>query len=142
MCNLTISKFEENEVGHLRGKVLTLEDSSIPTLEPFSPVQSNDSLESFSLPQSTLIGDLKLTLLKSRLASTGVSADFAGEGVLVCSAMSASISSEADGDVTSLSDVVSVKKSSGNRVLLEGIPSEVYYKVRNEIYALYAVVGS
>jgi hypothetical protein len=48
---------------------------------------------------------------------------------------------QVDGSESSISNVVSVKKSGKNQVLIEGTPSEVYYKVRSEIYALYAVVG-
>ena len=118
------------------------EDSSIPVLEPVLFVQTSSDLPSgHNLPQSTLIGDLKLTLLKSRLASVGISADFAGEGVLVCSSPESEGSAEVDGSEPLLSNVVSVKKSGRNRVLVEGMPSEVYYKVRKEIYNLYAIVG-
>jgi cleavage and polyadenylation specificity factor subunit 2 len=140
---LTISQFEDNEVGHVRGRVVTHEDSSIPVLEPTLSISSSKEPPStLNLPQSTLIGDLKLTLLKSRLVSSGISADFAGEGVLVCSSTSSNgLTMELDGTEPALSNVVSVRKLGKNQVLVEGLPSEVYYKVRKEIYALYAIVG-
>jgi len=82
-----------------------------------------------SLPRSTIIGDLKLTALKSRLAALGVSAEFAGEGVLVCNGASAD-------------SQVAVKKMGRGQVVVEGAPSQVYYLVRQEVYGLHAVVVS
>lgn len=141
LAELKMSQFEDNEVGHVRGRVVSYENSSIPVLEPIIPGSTIEPSSAHDLPQSTLIGDLKLTLLKSRLAALGINADFAGGGVLVCSsAASNGNAMEVDGEST-LSSVVSVKKSGGNQVLVEGMPSEVYYKVRKEIYGLYAVVG-
>lgn len=82
-----------------------------------------------SLPRSTIIGDLKLTLLKSRLAALGVNAEFAGEGVLVCNAPNAPAP-------------VAVRKTGRGQVLLEGSPSPMYYLVRQEVYGLHAIVVS
>lgn len=82
-----------------------------------------------SLPRSTIIGDLKLTALKSRLAALGVSAEFAGEGVLVCNG-------------ASTDSQVAVKKIGRGQVVVEGAPSQVYYLVRQEVYSLHAVVVS
>ena len=127
-------------------------DSSIPTLEAAlavpstsDPAQAADTeLPSTtltskpkalaprppsSLPRSTIIGDLKLTALKSRLATLGVSAEFAGEGVLVCNGASADAQ-------------VAVKKIGRGQVIVEGAPSQVYYLVRQEVYGLHAVVVS
>ena len=65
-----------------------------------------------------MIGELKLTAIKSRLVSVGVQAEFVGEGFLrvICSA----IGSSPEG--------------------LSGSVSEVYYIVRREIYNLRALV--
>jgi cleavage and polyadenylation specificity factor subunit 2 len=129
-------------VGHVRGRVVSYENSSIPVLEPVLPGSAVEPVSTQSLPQSTLIGDLKLTLLTSRLAALGINADFAGGGVLVCSSANANANGmDVDGAESTFSSVVAVKKSGGNHVLVEGMPSDVYYKVRKEIYGLYAVVG-
>jgi cleavage and polyadenylation specificity factor subunit 2 len=81
------------------------------------------------LPHSTMIGELKLTVLKTRLAAVGVQAELIGEGVLVC---------RGSDDESS----VAVRKSARGQVELEGTVCEVYYKVRKEIYGLHALVSS
>ena len=81
------------------------------------------------LPHSTMIGELKLTALKARLAAVGVQAELIGEGVLVCRG----------GEVM---ETVAVRKSARGQVELEGTVCEVYYKVRKEIYGLHALVSS
>jgi cleavage and polyadenylation specificity factor subunit 2 len=86
-----------------------------------------------ALPHSTLIGDLKLTALKSRLASVGIHADFVGEGVLICGRKGAG--------VDTLEESVAVKKTSKGQVEMEGTASDVYYTVRREVYNLHALVS-
>lgn len=85
------------------------------------------------LTQSTIIGDLKLTVLKGRLASLGIIAEFAGEGVLVCGG--------GGGDQTA-QNLVAVKKTGRGQVVLEGATSDIYYTVRQEIYGLHAVIAA
>jgi cleavage and polyadenylation specificity factor subunit 2 len=77
-----------------------------------------------------MIGELKLTALKARLAAVGVQAELIGEGVLVCRAGA--------GDV----ETVAVRKSARGQVELEGTDCDVYYKVRKEIYGLHALVSA
>lgn len=86
------------------------------------------------LPQSTMIGDLKLTSLKSRLLAVGVNSEFVGEGVLLCRGRDAR--SESD------PSVVTVRKSADGKVEMEGTASDIYYRVRRELYCLYALVAS
>ena len=90
-----------------------------------------------TLPQSTMIGELKLTALKARLASVGVQAELVGEGVLICGAAARKGSSS-----DSLDDSVAVKKIGKGKVELEGAVSDVYYKVRREVYNLHALVAA
>ena len=90
-----------------------------------------------ALPQSTLIGELKLTVLKSRLAAVGVQAELVGEGVLICGA-----AARRGGAPESLNDSVAVKKTARGKVELEGPVSEVYYIVRREVYNLHALVAA
>lgn len=84
-----------------------------------------------SLPRSTMIGDLKLQALRSRLGAVGVSAEFAGEGVLVCSG----------GGTGDAEQTVAVRKTGRGKISVEGSAGDVYFAVRKEIYALHAVVA-
>ena len=90
-----------------------------------------------TLPQSTMIGELKLTALKTRLAAVGVQAELIGEGVLICGAgAKRGVSTDA------LGDSVAVRKTARGRVEVEGSVSDVYYVVRKEIYGLLALVAA
>jgi cleavage and polyadenylation specificity factor subunit 2 len=84
-----------------------------------------------------MIGELKLTALKARLASIGVQAELIGEGVLICGA-GAKRNAAAD----TLEESVSVRKTARGKVELEGNVSDVYYTVRKEIYNLHALVAA
>ena len=141
-------QFEDNEVGYIIGKVDNHISSSIPILRPLAPsIQSGAPREATdeakngffkALPQSTFIGDLRLTTLKSRLAKLGISAEFAGEGVLVCSMGKSNREDSMDVDP----DVVAVRKRGKENLLVEGSPSEVYYTVRQAVYNLHAIVSA
>ena len=89
-----------------------------------------------NLARSTMIGDLKLTALKSRLAKLGIAAEFAGEGVLVCGAAASKVTGE------TISESVAVRKTGSGKVVMEGTVSDVYYIVRKEIYNLHALVAA
>ncbi|KAK2466104.1 hypothetical protein APHAL10511_001746 [Amanita phalloides] len=147
LASLKMSRFEDNEVGYVTGRVVTHANATIPVLEPVSsaPAESHvlarspsrqqrvlGSRPSMSLPRSTMIGELKLTALKARLAAIGVQAELVGEGVLICGTTSSEMNTEA----------VSVKKTGRGRVEVEGNVSEVYYVVRREIYNLHALVAA
>ena len=84
-----------------------------------------------------MIGDLKLTALKSRLARCGIQADFAGEGILVCRNKEINAEDSGIANVT-----VSVKKKAQGRIAIEGSVSDVYYIVRREVYKLHAVIAT
>lgn len=132
-------QFEDFEVSHVTGRYTFPSNTTIPVLEslslappsstsPFSTTAS-PSLALPTTPTSLYIGDLKLTALKLRLQTLGVRADFAGEGVLVCS------SREDEGEV------VAVRKLDKGRVEVEGNGfGEVFYTVKREVANLHAVV--
>jgi cleavage and polyadenylation specificity factor subunit 2 len=84
-----------------------------------------------------MIGELKLTVLKSRLSAVGVRAELVGEGVLICGA-----APKKSGASEILENSVAVRKTAKGKVELEGTVSEVYYIVRKEIYNLYALVAA
>ena len=131
----------------MTGRISSTAGSTIPVLEPLGmrlpeKITRNDqrprmlgSRPTRSLPQSTMIGELKLTALKARLAKVGVQAELIGEGVLICGPTKRG-SSEA------VEHTVAVKKTTRGRVELEGTISDVYYVVRKEIYNLHALVAA
>ncbi|KAH9002480.1 beta-lactamase-like protein [Lactarius hatsudake] len=139
LASVRMSRFEDNEVGFVTGRITTSASSNVPVLEPTAQTSPSASSPSptlarvlgarpiHRLPHSTMIGELKLTALKLRLAAIGVQAELIGEGVLVCR-----------GD----SETVAVRKSARGQVELEGTVSSVYYKVRKEIYGLHALVSA
>jgi len=143
-----VLQFEDNEIAYVRGRVVTHATSTIPTLEPVSSAamavdtsshpetQGQRTLGSrpkVPLPHSTMIGELKLTSLKSRLAAVGVQAELIGEGVLICGT---------SGTSDTLGGSVAVRKLAKGKIELEGNVSEVYYTVRREIYNLHALVAA
>ncbi|EGO02177.1 hypothetical protein SERLA73DRAFT_86401 [Serpula lacrymans var. lacrymans S7.3] len=149
---LKMSRFEDNEVGYVTGRVASHVSSTIPVLEPAIssalPSDSSDrklflrgrqlgSRPTQTLPHSTMIGELKLTALKTRLASVGIQAELIGEGVLICGA-----GAKRNQPSDTLEETVSVRKTARGRVELEGNVSDVYYTVRKEIYSLHALVAA
>ncbi|KAK7061904.1 cleavage and polyadenylation specificity factor subunit 2 [Favolaschia claudopus] len=152
LASLKMSTFEDNEVGYVTGRVVTHASSTIPTLEPIiaAPPRSTSvvvdtaseprilgSRPTVNLPNSTMIGELKLTVLKARLASIGVPAELIGEGVLICGSAAGKA-----GGADALEDSVAVRKTASGKVELEGGVSPVYYTVRKEIYNLHALVAA
>ncbi|KLO18053.1 cleavage and polyadenylation specificity factor subunit [Schizopora paradoxa] len=156
LTSLRMSRFEDNEVAYVIGCIANHAGSIIPVLEPLTNVQEDANIQVqpeseptpdllqlpkqlgsrpiTRLPQSTMIGDLKLTSLKARLSSAGVQAEFAGEGVLLCRNKDSASENE--------SSLVSVKKLADGKVELEGSISDVYYSVRKAIYDLHALVAA
>ncbi|KAF9464371.1 beta-lactamase-like protein [Collybia nuda] len=152
LASLKMSRFEDNEVGYVTGRVVAHANSTIPVLEPVSSSAINvdhadraeiskrrilGSRPTVTLPHSTMIGELKLTALKSRLATIGVQAELIGEGVLICGA-GAKYNTVSE----TLEESVAVRKTAKGKVELEGNVSDVYYKVRREIYNLHALVAA
>ncbi|KAJ8698469.1 hypothetical protein PTI98_005175 [Pleurotus ostreatus] len=151
LASVRMSRFEDNEIGYVKGRVVAHATSTVPTLEPAlsSPITSHStnqvvargrtlgSRPPVNIPNSTMIGELKLTALKSRLASVGVQAELIGEGVLVCGA-----AAKRGPTTDRLGESVAVRKTGKGHVELEGNVSEVYYIVRKEIYNLHALVAA
>ncbi|OAX44488.1 hypothetical protein K503DRAFT_303066 [Rhizopogon vinicolor AM-OR11-026] len=149
LSTIKMSRFEDNEVGYVTGRVASHFSSTIPILEPSGPAiptpdanvlrapQILGSRTPQILPRSTMIGELKLTALKSRLASVGIQAELVGEGVLICGA-----GARRDQSSSSLQETVAVRKTGRGRVELEGNVSDIYYVVRKEIYNLHALVAT
>ena len=138
----------------MTGRISMSAMSTVPTLEPAIAVSGTaapvpavlahsaprplGARPTQRLPNSTMIGELKLTALKARLASIGVQAELVGEGVLICGASARQGGSGLD----DLGGSVAVRKTARGRVEMEGTVSGVYYKVRKEIYGLHALVAA
>ncbi|GJE84228.1 cleavage and polyadenylation specificity factor subunit-like protein [Phanerochaete sordida] len=152
LASLKMSRFEDNEVAYVTGRVSSLATSTIPILEPVgasSVARAATTARTATrgkilgsrpvrtLPQSTMIGELKLTALKARLATVGVQAELVGEGVLICGAAAKKGSSP-----DALEESVAVKKTGRGKLEIEGAVSDVYYKVRREVYNLHALVAA
>ena len=149
-------QFEDNEVGYVSGRISNLASSTIPVLEPASHVPAASAQQpgepargrmlgarpTQPLPQSTMIGELKLTALKARLADVGVQAELVGEGVLICGAGARHRAAAAAAGGDALGDSVAVRKTARGKVEVEGSVSDVYYVVRREIYGLLALVAA
>ncbi|KAF8450500.1 beta-lactamase-like protein [Boletus edulis BED1] len=151
LSTVKMSRFEDNEVGYVTGRVVNHFSSTIPILEPSGISIPSDahvrtdvargrvlgSRLARPLPRSTMIGELKLTALKARLASIGIPAELIGEGVLICGA-----GARRDRPTDNIEETVAVRKTGRGKVELEGNVSSVYYTVRREIYGLHALVAA
>lgn len=137
-------QFEDSEVGFVKGRITIPPHTGVPLLEPLRltgrQANGNDgedsrlALENLKpkgtpLPRAMMVGDLKLTALKSRLNALGIGAEFAGEGVLVCRAAADAVD-----------DIVAVRKTGRGEVRVEGGACEMFYTVRDAIYQLHALV--
>lgn len=152
LSTLKMSRFEDNEVGYVTGRVTNHFSLNIPILEPAGSSVPSETANARvivpsdrifgarvtqPLPRSTMIGELKLTALKARLASIGVPAELIGEGVLVCGA-----GARRDQTSNNIDETVAVRKTGRGKVELEGNVSDVYYIVRREIYGLHALIAA
>ncbi|KAI6047478.1 beta-lactamase-like protein [Pisolithus marmoratus] len=144
LSTLRMSRFEDNEVGYVTGRVTNHFSLNIPILEPAGSSVPSETTHTRAiipsdrifgarvaqpLPRSTMIGELKLTALKARLASIG--------GVLVCGA-----GARRDQTSNNIDETVAVRKTGRGKVELEGNVSDVYYIVRREIYGLHALIAA
>ncbi|KAI6152203.1 beta-lactamase-like protein [Pisolithus tinctorius] len=151
LSTLKMSRFEDNEVGYVTGRVTNHFSLNIPILEPAGSLVPSETANARAivpsdrifgarvaqpLPRSTMIGELKLTALKARLASIGVPAELIGEGVLICGA-----GARRDQTSNNIDETVAVRKTGRGKVELEGNVSSVYYIVRREIYGLHALIA-
>ncbi|KAL9712956.1 hypothetical protein Ac2012v2_004197 [Leucoagaricus gongylophorus] len=151
LTSLRMSRFEDNEIGYVRGRVVAHATSTIPTLESAclpTPTDRNEigdhpknhilgSRPRVALPHSTMIGELKLTALKQRLSAINIQAKLVGEGVLICGG-----SKLGDEEGSSTEETIAVRKKAKGFVELEGNVSELYHKVRREVYEQLALVAA
>ncbi|KAI9258770.1 beta-lactamase-like protein [Phascolomyces articulosus] len=116
VSSLQFSKLEDYELARVSGRIHFPTDSTTPSLD----VDTTD--EQPSKAPSVFVGDIRLSEFKKVLQGEGISAEFKGEGVLVCN------------------DCVAVRKTGTGQLLVEGILSPDYYKIRSLLYAQHAIL--
>ncbi|KAL1923357.1 uncharacterized protein VTP21DRAFT_8337 [Calcarisporiella thermophila] len=114
--SLSLHRLGDYELAYISGQVHFPPDSTTPVLD----LPSAENQARWHPP--VLVGDLRLSDLKSILQSHGVQAEFKGQGVLVCN------------------ERVSVRKTAAGELLVEGAVSEDYYLVRSLIYKQHAIL--
>ncbi|WFD27119.1 hypothetical protein MNAN1_002115 [Malassezia nana] len=124
MGGLHWHRMEDYNVVHLHVSPDFSSDAATPTLVP---LHDATTLQAAQAPSTLYIGDLRLSALKAYLARQHrIRADFAGEGVLVCSDRG--------------QRPVTVTKQGTGRIVVEGNLSSSLVRVRQSIYQLVAQV--
>ncbi|KAI9033149.1 beta-lactamase-like protein [Hyaloraphidium curvatum] len=118
VSSLKMSKVEEYQLAFVDGVIHLPSDGGDPVLD--LPAQENSNT---SQQAAVIVGDLKLSEFRRILQSAGITADFQEGGILVCN-----------------SGTVSVRKSSTGKLVLEGLLSKDYYRVRSLLYQAHAIL--
>ncbi|GAA5910513.1 hypothetical protein JCM5296_003683 [Sporobolomyces johnsonii] len=140
-------------------------DSTQAVVVSASPPSSDPTVVLPALRPSLFIGDLRLALLKERLAALRVPSEFTGQGILVCgpappeafdfdfAAAAAAKGIDTRRGAHAVRDAlwsdametsggkVAVRKVGRGRLVLDGSPGETYFVVRKAVYALHAQAG-
>jgi cleavage and polyadenylation specificity factor subunit 2 len=122
-----------------------IEISEEPTPAPKRQrVRPPTSRPTLSLPSSLFIGDLRLTVLRTRLQALTppMPAEFAGSGVLVCGPGVLALANQGEkGNVVKAGSIVAVRKGDQG-VEIEGSVGSVYDLVKKEVYGSFAQVSA
>jgi cleavage and polyadenylation specificity factor subunit 2 len=107
---------------------------------PKRPRRTPASRPVHPLPSSLFIGDLRLTVLRTRLQALTppMPAEFAGSGILVCGP---GVLALADQGVVKAGSIVAVRKGDSG-VEIEGSVGSVYDLVKKEVYGSFAQVSA
>ena len=107
---------------------------------PKRPRRKPASRPTQTLPSSLFIGDLRLTVLRTRLQALTppMPAEFAGSGILVCGP---GVLALADQGVVKAGSIVAVRKGDQG-VEIEGSVGSVYDLVKKEVYGSFAQVSA
>ncbi|KAI8334392.1 beta-lactamase-like protein [Chlamydoabsidia padenii] len=126
--SLRFSKLDDYELARVSGRIHFQEDSTTPSLDMVEEAPPSE-MEHLQLLQkknkmepSIFVGDIRLTEFKRVLQAEGISAEFKNEGMLVCN------------------DLVVVRKTGSGQLLVEGVLSEDYYRVRSLLYSQHAIL--
>ncbi|RXK41628.1 cleavage and polyadenylation specificity factor subunit 2 [Tremella mesenterica] len=107
-----------------------------PTPQEITQKPTRNVQTAVPLPTSLFVGDLRLAVLKNKLASLNIPAEFAGEGVLVCGP---GVNTPETAKAGSL---VAVRKVGTGEIVLEGTVGKVYFDVRKALYGSFAMVAA
>jgi len=107
-------------------------------------IRTPASRPTLPLPSSLFIGDLRLTVLRTRLQALTppMPAEFAGSGILVCGPGVLALASQGEkGNVVKAGSIVAVRKGDQG-VEIEGSVGSVYDLVKKEVYGSFAQVSA
>jgi len=107
-------------------------------------IRTRASRPTLPLPSSLFIGDLRLTVLRSRLQALipPVPAEFAGSGILICGPGVLALANQGEkGNVVKAGSIVAVRKGDKG-VEIEGSVGAVYDLVKKEVYGSFAQVSA
>ena len=105
-------------------------------------IRTPASRPTLPLPSSLFIGDLRLTVLRTRLQALTppMPAEFAGSGILVCGPGVLALANQGEkGNVVKAGSIVAVRKGDQG-VEIEGSVGSVYDLVKKEVYGSFAQV--
>lgn len=125
-----MAPFEDFVVGHAIGTMKYHEEALVPTFEIADARAAQDNTS--ALPTSLYIGDMKLTALKARLIGLGLSAEFGGQGVLICW-----------NEVNEDDGAVAISKNNRGELNITSSligDGDIYYTVREAVYGMHAVI--
>jgi cleavage and polyadenylation specificity factor subunit 2 len=117
-------------------------DDAPPPKRPRTRVPA--SRPTLPLPSSLFIGDLRLTVLRTRLQALNppIPAEFAGSGILVCGPGVLALANQGEkGNVVKAGSIVAVRKGEKG-VEIEGSVGSVYDLVKREVYGSLAQVSA
>ena len=111
-------------------------EEPMPEITTIAAPRKKAELHPSTLPGSLFVGDLRLANLKHRLSTLNppISAEFAGEGILICGA------GVHKGSKASGGSIVAVRKLAAGEIVLEGAVGRTYDIVRKELYKGFARV--
>jgi cleavage and polyadenylation specificity factor subunit 2 len=112
-----MSKVNDYELAFVDGIIRIPLDGGDPVLD--LPPTGGDGQQQ----PAVIVGDLRLSDFRRVLQGNGIKAEFREGGVLVCN----------DG-------TVSVRKSGTGKLVLEGILTPDYYKIRGLLYGAHAIL--
>ncbi|CAO3643873.1 unnamed protein product [Mucor hiemalis] len=116
VSSLKFKKLDDYELARVVGHIHFPDDSTTPSLD----VGTAESLIKWE--PSVIVGDVRLTEFRKILQAEGIQAEFKGEGILVCN------------------DQVAVRKTGTGQLLVEGVLSTDYYKIRSLLYSQHAIL--
>ncbi|ORX43855.1 hypothetical protein DM01DRAFT_1349896 [Hesseltinella vesiculosa] len=124
--SLHFSKLDDYELARVHGWIHFQEDSTTPSLDVALSTDDQPSSSALAVHErrepTIFFGNILLSEFKRVLQNEGISAEFKGEGMLVCN------------------DQVIIRKTGTGRLLIEGNLCQDYYKIRSLLYSQHAIL--